>query len=385
MDLGNVEFDDIGPEKIFIVSDKKTGMKGWVVIDNTVLGVGKGGIRMTSNVTIEEVARLARAMTLKNSMASLPFGGAKSGILAPPEVLKDKDKKKEYIIAFSKAIKAICPKLYVAGPDMNTGEEEMRWFVEANGSWKAATGKPKDMCFGKEKKKCGIPHEYGSTGFGVCHAALVALDFKKMDVKQTSFAVEGFGNVGYFAAKNLIEHGAKLVAISDSKGTLYNPDGINFQELERVKKETGSVTNYRPGQVLKTSDLFELNVDMLVTAAVPDVINKNNVDKIKAKVIVEGSNIPTRPEYEQILHERGILIIPDFVANAGGVISSYAEYIGKTPDDMFEIVKKKIVSNTKKVLSLSKKEGIKPRDAAMKIALERIKNKEVKNQIIITH
>ncbi|MEM3408068.1 MAG: Glu/Leu/Phe/Val dehydrogenase [Candidatus Micrarchaeia archaeon] len=375
MNLGNIDFDNLGPEKILIVSDKKTGMKGWVVIDNTVLGIGKGGIRMTPTVTIEEVARLARAMTLKNSLAGLPFGGAKAGILAPPEVIKDPKRKKEYITAFSKAIKSICPKEYVAGPDINTGEEEMRWFVEANGSWKAATGKPKDMCFGKNGKKCGIPHEYGSTGFGVCQATLVGLEFKRMNVKETSFAVEGFGNVGYFAAKHMIEKGAKLVAISDSKGTLYNPDGINFQELERVKKVTGSVINYKPGKILKTSDLFELDVDVLITAAVPDVINKDNVDKIRAKIIVEGSNIPTRPEYEEILHKKGILVIPDFVANAGGVISSYAEYKGKTPDEMFKIVEKKITSNVKKVLVLSRKEGIKPRDAAMKIALQRIENK----------
>ncbi|MEM3454984.1 MAG: Glu/Leu/Phe/Val dehydrogenase [Candidatus Micrarchaeia archaeon] len=375
MNLGNIEFDNLGPEKILIVSDKKTGMKGWVVIDNTVLGIGKGGIRMTPTITIEEVARLARAMTLKNSLAGLPFGGAKAGILAPADVIKDPKRKKEYIVAFSKAIKSICPREYVAGPDMNTGEEEMRWFVEANGSWKAATGKPKGMCIGKDGKKCGIPHEYGSTGFGVCQAALVGINFKKMNVKETSFAVEGFGNVGYFAAKHMIEKGAKLVAISDSKGTLYNPEGINFQELEKVKKETGSVINYKSGEILKTSDLFELDVDILITAAVPDVINKDNVDKIRAKIIVEGSNIPTKPEYEEILHKKGILIIPDFVANAGGVISSYAEYKGKTPDEMFKLVEKKITSNVKKVLVLSRKEGIKPRDAAMKIALQRIENK----------
>ncbi|MCX8202301.1 MAG: Glu/Leu/Phe/Val dehydrogenase [Candidatus Micrarchaeota archaeon] len=375
MDLGEIEFDNLGPEKILFVYDRKTGMKGCVVIDNTLLGIGKGGIRMTPSVTVGEVCRLARAMTLKNSLAGLPFGGAKAGIMASQDVIKDSSKKKEYIVAFAKAIKAICPKIYVAGPDINTGEEEMRWFVEANGSWKSATGKPKDMCTGKDKTKCGIPHEYGSTGFGVCQAALVAINFKKMDVKSISFAIEGFGNVGYFAAKYLTENGARMVAVSDSKGTLYNSDGIDFYKLEKVKKETGSVINYRPGRVLKTSDLFELDADVLITAAVPDVINKDNVEKIKARIVVEGSNIPTRPEYEEILHNKGILVVPDFVANAGGVISSYAEYKGKKPEDMFKLVQKKITKNTKEVLELSKKEGIKPRDAAMKIAISRIKRK----------
>ncbi|MEM4590047.1 MAG: Glu/Leu/Phe/Val dehydrogenase, partial [Candidatus Micrarchaeia archaeon] len=142
----------------------------------------------------------------------------------------------------------------------------------------------------------------------------------------------------------------------------------------------GSVINYKPGEILKTSDLFELDVDILITAAVPDVINKDNVDKIRAKIIVEGSNIPTKPEYEEILHKKGILVIPDFVANAGGVISSYSEYKGKTPEEMFKLVEKKITSNVKKVLVLSRKEGIKPRDAAMKIALQRIEKKIIDNK-----
>ena len=376
--LGEITLDDLGPEKVFFVYNSDLGVKGWVVIDNTILGVGKGGIRMTPTATMNEVARLARAMTYKNALAGLPFGGAKAGIQVQPEVIKDKEKKKAVIQFFSNAIKSICPRLYVAGPDMNTGEEEMRWFAEANGSWKSATGKPKDMCIGP--MKCGIPHEYGSTGFGVAVATKVALDFKKIDITKVSFGVEGFGNVGYFTAKHLTEAGARLVAVSDSKGTLYNPDGIDFKELEKVKKETGSVTNYKPGQVMKTTDLFELPVDILITAALPDVIHQGNVDKVKAKIVVEGSNIPMKPEFEKTLAERGVLVIPDFVANAGGVISSYAEYKRKTVEDMFKIVEKKIRQNTKKVLLLSAKENILPRDAAMKIALERInKAKEKKS------
>ena len=375
MELGNIKFEEIGPEKILIVSDKKTGMKGFVVIDNTALGVGKGGIRMSPSVSVEEIARLARIMTFKTALAGLPFGGAKAGILASSETIKDPVKKEEYVRAFSREIKIVCPKLYVAAPDMNTAEQEMRWFAEENGSWKSTTGKPKDMCFGN---KCGIPHEYGSTGFGVSHAALIALKSKKLDVSGISFAVEGFGNVGYFAAKYLTEKGAKLVAISDSKGTIYNPAGINFSELDRIKKQTGTVTNYKPGTVLKTTDLLELQVDMLITAAVPDVINKDNVDKIKAKIVVEGSNIPTKPEFEEILYQKEILVVPDFVANSGGVISSYAEYKGKSPEDMFKLVEKKVVQNIKKVLAISKKEKIKPRDAAMKLALQRINKAEEK-------
>jgi len=377
----SIQYDEFGPEKVIQVSDRKTGMRGILVIDNTAKGPGKGGIRMTPTVTVDEVFRLARVMTWKTAMADLPFGGAKSGIISPAEVIKDKARKKEFIQAFSKAIKFVCPKLYIGAPDVNTGEEEMRWFVEANGSWKAATGKPADMC-ASPGKKCGIPHEYGSTGFGVYHSTIVAAEKLKLPLKGLTFAVEGFGNVGSFAAKYLTEAGAKLVAVSDSRGCIYNKDGIDFKSLEEVKKETGSVTNYKPGSVFSGPNLFEIEVDILIPAALPDSINKSNVENVKAKIIVEGANIPMTVEMEDILHRRGVLVVPDFVANAGGVISSYAEYRGKSPEEMFKLVEKKVRKNTKQTLILAKKKGIKPRDAAMQIVMERVRKAMAKRNSI---
>ena len=222
-------------------------------------------------------------------------------------------------------------------------------------------------------KKCGIPHEFGSTGFGVYHSTAVAAERLKLPLKGLTFAVEGFGNVGSFAAKYLTEAGAKLVAVSDSRGCIYNKDGIDFRALEKAKKETGSVTNYKPGSVLPGPQLFELEVDVLIPAALPDSINKGNVESIKAKVVVEGANIPMTIEMEEALHKRGVLIVPDFVANAGGVISSYAEYRDKSPAEMFKLVEKKVRKNTKQTLILAKKNGIKPRDAAMLIVMERVR------------
>jgi glutamate dehydrogenase/leucine dehydrogenase len=222
-------------------------------------------------------------------------------------------------------------------------------------------------------KKCGIPHEFGSTGFGVYHSTIVAAEGLNLPFKGLTFAVEGFGNVGVFAAKYLTEAGAKLVAVSDSKGCIYNTDGIDFKSLEKVKKETGSVINYKPGSVLPGPNLFELDIDVLIPAALPDSINKGNVEKVKAKIIVEGANIPMAVEMEDILYSRGVLVIPDFVANAGGVISSYAEYRGKSPEEMFKLVEKKVRKNTKQILILSKKKSIKPRDAAMQIVMERVR------------
>ena len=358
-----VKKDKIGPEHVIEVSDKKTGMNGFLVIDNTKRGPGKGGIRMTPTVTAEEVFRLARTMTWKTAMADLPFGGAKSGIVAPKEVLADPKRKDAFMAAFAAKIKKYCPSKYIAAPDINTAEHEMEVFATVLGK-KSCTGKPKHMG--------GLPHELGSTGFGVSKSALVALKHLNEDQKKTTFAVEGFGNVGWFVAKDLCEQGLKLVAVSDSKGVLYHKDGIDFKKLAEIKEKTGSVINYKPGTVLPNKDIISLDVDVLVTAAIPDLINKNNYQEVKARLIVEGSNIPMSYDVEELLHKKGVLVIPDFVANAGGVISSYVEYIGGTKEAMFKLVEEKITRNTQLVLDRAKKEKVSPRDAAVNIAKERI-------------
>ena len=272
-------FDEFGPEKIFEVYDHKSGMHGFVVVDNSALGVGKGGIRMTPTVTIDEVASLARTMTWKNALADLPFGGAKAGIVADDRNISE-EKKKGIVESFSRAIKPICPSYYVAGPDMNTGEQEMRWFADANGDWHSCTGKPSSMCmrlFGKKGEKCGIPHEFGSTGFGVYHATKIAAPFAGLDLRKASVAIEGFGNVGTFAMEYLSKE-TKVVAVSDSKGIIYNDKGLEYKRLMKVKKEKGTVTAYGSGRVIKESkDIIPLDVDILVTAAIPDLIKREDV------------------------------------------------------------------------------------------------------------
>ena len=359
--------DELGPEKVLEVYDAHTGMHGFVVIDNTALGPGKGGIRMTPTVGKEEVFKLARAMTYKCSLAGLPFGGAKSGIIANSKEITP-EHKQAIVKAFARALKPVSPSQYVAAPDISIAEEEMRLYANTNGSMKSCTGKPADMG--------GLPHELGSTGFGVYHATMVAVKHLGLDIKKLSFGVEGFGNVGVFAAKHLSEAGAKLVAVSDSRGTLCNSKGINFNKVAKVKKEEKTVTKYKEGEqciVLKCEEIVGVEVDILVTAAIPDLVTEANKDKIKAKVVVQGSNIPMSLEVEEYLHKKGILVIPDFVANAGGVISSYVEYIGGSEKEMFKMVEEKIVKNTAEVLEAAKKQGVKPRDAALKIAVERIK------------
>jgi glutamate dehydrogenase/leucine dehydrogenase len=361
-----VSFDGFGPEKILEVYNPKAGMHGFVVIDNTALGSGKGGIRMTATVSINEVSRLARAMTWKNALAGLPFGGAKAGIVADDRQLTQKQKD-ALVVAFAEALKPVCPSLYVAGPDMNMAEHEMEVFAKANGSTKACTGKP--------AKIGGIPHELGSTGFGVFHSMLVALKYLKMNIKNVRVAIEGFGNVGWFVAKFVSEAGGKVVAVSDSHGLIVNKKGFDFQKLAKVKQEKKTVTAYGEGTIQLAHDVVALDCDVLVTAAIPDLIQKNDVPRIKAKLIVEGSNIPMSIETEQLLHNKGVLVVPDFVANAGGVISSWVEYIGKDQKFMFKSVQEKIVRNTEEVLKRSEKEQKAPRFIAEALAKERVLKK----------
>jgi len=266
---------------------------------------------------------------------------------------------------FSRALKPVSPRWYVAGPDVNTGEEDMKWYAEANGSLRSCTGKPEFMR--------GIPHEFGSTGFGVAEATLVAIQQVGLAIEEGAVAIEGFGNVGTFTAQHLSEHGARIVAVSDSKGVIHNPDGLDVKKLLKVKHRTGSVINFRPGDVLPNEELFGLSVDVLIPAALSDSINKGNVDEIKAKIVVEAANIPMTSKIEEVLYKRGVLVVPDFVANAGGVISSYVEYRGYNPKLIFRLIERKIKNNTKIVLERAEEEGVNPRDVALKISQERIK------------
>jgi len=358
----NVKVDEWGPEKIVIVNNKRIGLKGFLVIDNTAAGPGKGGIRMVPDVTLEEVARLARAMTWKNAMAGLPFGGAKAGIVANPHAMT-KDKKMKLIRAFAKALKNLTPAEYIAGPDMNTGKVEMAIFADENGV---------DSCTGKPSEMGGLPHELGSTGWGVYQATITALKFLKMKVKRTTVAIEGFGNVGTFTAKFLSKAGARIVAVSDSKGTIYNPRGLDIDKLIKIKEEKKTVTKYGGGKILKNSQLFGLKVDVLIPGARPDSINEKNYNDVKAKLLVEAANIPIPLDIEEKLWKKKITIIPDFVANAGGVISSYVESIHGTENQMFKMVEEKITANTELVLKKAKELKISQRLAALKIAQHRV-------------
>ncbi len=368
-----IKKDKFGPEYMVEVYDPATGMRGFLVIDNTAIGPGKGGIRMTANVTAEEVYRLARTMTWKNSIADIPFGGAKGGIVWPGG---DKQLKKKFVQAYARAIAPLIPKKYIAGPDVNSGEEEMKWIAEAVGIWNASTGKPANYCSGSGKsKKCGLPHELGSTGFGVVESTEVAAELAGIPLKDATVAIHGFGNVGTFAWQFLTEKGAKITALADRSGAVLSKSGLDKKLVEKAIKGGKRLADVFPECRISEREFWSLPVDILIPASVTDVINESNKKAVRAKIIVEAGNIPMSDKIEDEFFKKGILIVPDFVANAGGVISSYAEYMGYSPEKMFKLVSGKVRSATRLVLTQSLKERRNPREVGMEIAVKKVEEK----------
>jgi glutamate dehydrogenase/leucine dehydrogenase len=349
--------DDLGPEKVVHVYEPQSGLRAMVVVDNTACGPAIGGVRMAADVSVEEVFRLARAMTLKNAAAGLPHGGGKAGIVADPHAAD----RPRLVRAFARAIREIAD--YIPGPDMGTDEACMAWLSDEIGR---AVGLPRVLG--------GIPlDEIGATGYGLARCAEVAARFSDLRPKGATVAIEGFGNVGKHAAHFLAELGTTLVAASDSRGAIYDPAGIDVARLTAVKQESGTVTAYPRGRKLPAAELLTLPCDILMPAARPDCIHAGNAEAIRAKLILQGANIPATAEAEAMLHQRGILVVPDFIANAGGVICASVEYHGGTEATAFEQIAQKIKHNTEAVLSRSQRDGIEPRRAAIELAGERVR------------
>ena len=363
--------DTIGPEFVIQVYDPEIGMKGFLVIDSTTLGPGKGGIRMTKDVSVDEVARLARCMTWKNSLFELPFGGAKGGIIWPSG---DDKLKEKFVRAYARKIKDLVPHHYIAGPDVNSGEKEMVWLSDEVGEWHAATGKPSNYCHDHDDNidVCGLPHELGSTGYGVAWSTITTAELMKLKPEETTIAIHGFGNVGTFTYQHLTDAGFKVVAIADATGVIYAEDGFDDKEIKQVIDKKQTLTEVKDAKKITPDEFWGLKVDILIPASVTNVINDDNKHLIKAKLIVEGGNIPMTEEIERELYERDIKIVPDFVANGGGVISSYAEHVGLSSEEMFKIVKDKIVKATKRVMEESLKTNLFPRDVALTVAKQNL-------------
>ncbi len=353
--------DELGPEKVVHFYLPRLRLKAILVVDNTALGPAIGGIRMAQDVSTREVFRLARAMTLKNSAAGITYGGGKAAILDDPS-RPDKD---EVIRAFARLIRTHDD--YIPGPDMGTDEHSMAIVKDEIGRG-----------IGLHRELGGIPlDEVGVTGFGVVEAAEAAADFVGMPLKGSTVAIEGFGSVGQACFRALAAKGARVVAVSDIDGALYEPCGLDYEGLVNHDPETGMVSKLwnrgcTRGTRIEGAELFGLDVDVLVPGARPDVITMANVAQVKARLVVEAANIPLAVEAEESLGDRGVLVIPDFIANSGGVIAGSVELRGGSVEESFELVRRLIRANVNDLLTLAKAEGVHPREAAEKMARRRV-------------
>lgn len=349
--------DDIGPAKVVHLTERTTGLRATVVLDNVAIGPAIGGVRMASDVTTEECFGLARAMTFKNAAAGLRHGGGKSVIAADPGMpTADKER---LVRAFARGIADLTE--YVPGPDMGTDETCMAWVHDEIGR---AVGLPAAMG--------GIPlDEVGATGYGLAASIDVAAAHLGMDLHGARVVVQGFGAVGIHVARFLAERGCLLVGAADSGGGIVDPHGLDVEELVRTKS-SGSVVNHPTGDVIGREAIVGVECDIWIPAARPNVVHAGNVDTVRARVVAEGANIPTTPEALNRLHERGVLVLPDFIANAGGVICGAVEYAGGTRSNAFRVIDERIRANTAEVLDRVVRDRVPPRDAALAMARHRI-------------
>jgi glutamate dehydrogenase/leucine dehydrogenase len=313
---------------------------------------------MAPDVTVDEVARLARAMTLKSAMARLPHGGAKAGIVADPAM---PDSEKEAVIRwFAQAIRDLHG--FIPGPDIGTNERCMAWIHDEIGR---AVGLPAALG--------GIPlDELGATGYGLAAAADTVASAGLLGLHGARVAIQGFGAVGMHTARFLAERGASVVAVSDISGARADPAGLPLDELIAWKRAGGQIAKFAGGALLDRDRLIATDCEILVPAARPDVITQANAHDVKAMLVLEGANIPITRNAESTLHDRGVLCLPDWVANAGGVICASSEYFGEGRVQAFERIAHTIQENTRMVLERSRERSVLPRLAAEQIALARV-------------
>ncbi|MCX6005462.1 MAG: hypothetical protein NT082_07320 [Chloroflexi bacterium] len=357
--------DELGPEKIMYVYDAVTGMKGVVVVDTLSLAGAAGGTRMLADITTEEIVRLARAMTYKFAILDLPIGGAKAGIWAEQEIRGLQ--RKELLVSFGNAVKALLASEITLGPDMGTDMDDVATFYQGAGVQQRFSGLSLQMIDGE-------PLEDHAPGYGVVVAALAACQLVKLDIKGAKVAIEGFGKVGGGVARYFSESGARVVAISTRHGTAYNKDGLDIPALLQARKTSGdkAVAEYKHAKHSKPQDLYTLPVDILVPGARPYVINKKNAGSIKAMVISSMANIPITMEAEEILFQKRIVSVPDFISNAGGIILAVIDMLGGTSDNVFTVLRNYLGPLTTQILNEAKQQNINPRSLAVKKCREKI-------------
>jgi len=371
------------PEKQIIVSvpiGRDNGevevYTGYRVLYNTSRGPAKGGIRFDLNVTLEEVKALAAWMTWKCAVVNIPFGGAKGGVVCDPATMSMTELEKVTRRYTSSIIETLGPDSDVPAPDVNTNERVMAWIMDTYSMHHrhtvtaVVTGKPVEMGGSLGRRE--------ATGRGCMFMIREALARQGTSFNKARVAVQGFGNVGSIAAELVAEQGATIVAVSDKTGGLYNPKGLDVKDLIAYAQKHRQLAGYPRAEVMSNEDLLTCDCDVLLPAALENVITSKNAPKIKARIICEGANGPTTAGADAILEEKGIVVIPDILANAGGVTVSYFEWVqdrgGYFWDE--ETVNRRLesimVRSFKEVVALTDKHKVSNRIAAYMLAIDRV-------------
>ncbi len=348
---------------------------GYRVQHNADRGPYKGGIRYHPDVNLEEIRALAALMTWKTALVNIPYGGAKGGVACEPRQMSEEEIKRLTFSFTNKLRMVIGPMLDIPAPDVNTNAKVMAWIMHEyskSHGWSPAvvTGKPVELG--------GSPARESATGRGAIIIAKEAAKSHGLVFEGARVVIQGFGNVGSHAALVAAKEGARVAAVSDVYGGLYNPQGLDVEALAQVVARKGKIPETNGGEAVTNEELLELECDILIPAALEDVLTKRNTPRIKAKLVIEAANMPTTEEADRILRERGIPVIPDILANAGGVIVSYFEWVQNMQHYLWE--RKQVATELKKLLTRAYKSVIQTaeekkmsyREAAFAIAIERV-------------
>jgi glutamate dehydrogenase (NAD(P)+) len=349
---------------------------GYRVQYNITLGPAKGGIRYHPDVSLDEVTALAAWMTWKCAVAHIPFGGGKGGVICDPTRMSRRELEALTRRYVAEIVDAIGPEKDVPAPDVNTNDQIMAWFMDTysmhvgHTATAVVTGKPIEMGGSLGRRE--------ATGRGVMIVTRDAAKHLGVNIKGATVAVQGFGNVGSVSADLLAKEGAKIVAVTDWKGGVYNKNGLDITKMLEFSKQNKTIDGFPGGESLGNDELFKLDVDILVPAALENQITIENAPSIKAKIVTEGANGPTTPEAHRHLHERGVFVIPDILANSGGVTTSYFEWVQDRhgyfwpESEVNEKLEAKMCEAFADVLDTSKKYKVDMRTAAYIVAISRV-------------
>jgi glutamate dehydrogenase (NAD(P)+) len=341
-------------------------------------GPFKGGIRYYPNITLDEVTALSMLMTWKCAIADIPFGGAKGGICVDTKKMSKNELERLTRRYVSLIVDYLGPHRDIPAPDMYTDSQTMAWIMDTYSQLKgysvpeSVTGKPVEIggSWGRTE----------ATGRGVIHCVKQAMQNRKFKLKGASVAIQGFGNVGYNAAVTAHEEGCKVIAVSDSTGGIYCREGLSPEDVLSHKEKTKSVQNYKGCKNITNEELLELSCDVLIPAAMENQITAKNADKIKAKMVAEAANGPTTPDADKTLYEKEICLIPDILANSGGVTVSYFEWVQNLTREQWPLEKvnrkleEKMTKAFNDVVNLSEKEESDMRTGALMLGVGRVAN-----------